>query len=76
MISVVFMKWYAHPLTRVAHGEPCLQFPGSCELAPTFSGNINQSLLTLGRVITALVDRAPHVPYRYLFCPEQTLFYS
>lgn len=26
--------------------------------------NINQSLLTLGRVITALVDRAPHVPYR------------
>ncbi|XP_033250334.1 kinesin-like protein Klp61F [Drosophila miranda] len=25
---------------------------------------INQSLLTLGRVITALVDRAPHVPYR------------
>ena len=29
------------------------------------AGNINQSLLTLGRVITALVERAPHVPYRY-----------
>jgi len=28
------------------------------------AGNINQSLLTLGRVITCLVDRAPHVPYR------------
>jgi len=28
------------------------------------SVNINQSLLTLGRVITALVERAPHVPYR------------
>ncbi|KAL7647789.1 UNVERIFIED_CONTAM: hypothetical protein RMT77_001398 [Armadillidium vulgare] len=28
------------------------------------AGNINQSLLTLGRVITSLVEKAPHVPYR------------
>lgn len=28
------------------------------------AGSINQSLLTLGRVITALVDHHPHVPYR------------
>ncbi|XP_072751582.1 kinesin-like protein Klp61F isoform X2 [Anoplolepis gracilipes] len=28
------------------------------------AGNINQSLLTLRRVITALVERAPHIPYR------------
>ena len=28
------------------------------------TGTINQSLLTLGRVITALVENAPHVPYR------------
>lgn len=28
------------------------------------AGNINQSLLTLGRVMTALVERRPHVPYR------------
>ena len=28
------------------------------------AGQINQSLLTLGRVITCLVDRAPHIPYR------------
>ena len=28
------------------------------------AGNINQSLLTLGRVINALVDTGMHVPYR------------
>lgn len=28
------------------------------------AGQINQSLLTLGRVITALVENQPHVPYR------------
>ena len=28
------------------------------------AGSINQSLLTLGRVITGLVDHSPHIPYR------------
>jgi kinesin family protein 11 len=31
------------------------------------AGMINQSLLTLGRVINALVDKAQHVPYRCAF---------
>ena len=29
------------------------------------AGMINQSLLTLGRVVNALVDKASHVPYRW-----------
>lgn len=32
------------------------------------AGNINQSLLTLGRVINALVDGGQHVPYRCAPC--------
>ena len=28
------------------------------------AGNINASLLTLGRVINALVEHQPHIPYR------------
>ncbi|KAK7018005.1 Kinesin-related protein 11 [Halocaridina rubra] len=28
------------------------------------AGSINMSLLTLGRVITSLIEKAPHVPYR------------
>ena len=31
---------------------------------PRKAGEINKSLLTLGRVVTALVDKPAHVPYR------------
>lgn len=37
---------------------------GAVEKRAREAGNINQSLLTLGRVITSLVDKAPHIPYR------------
>ncbi|GLG99139.1 Kinesin-like protein KLP2 [Gryllus bimaculatus] len=37
---------------------------GAIEKRAREAGNINQSLLTLGRVITALVEKTPHVPYR------------
>lgn len=37
---------------------------GAIEKRAREAGNINQSLLTLGRVITALVEKAPHIPYR------------
>ncbi|EPB77574.1 kinesin motor domain protein [Ancylostoma ceylanicum] len=37
------------------------------------AGNINQSLLTLGRVITALTTSAPHVPYS-IRCRVRSLF--
>ncbi|CAH1784140.1 unnamed protein product [Owenia fusiformis] len=37
---------------------------GAVEKRAKEAGNINQSLLTLGRVITALVEHAPHIPYR------------
>lgn len=37
---------------------------GAVDMRAREAGNINQSLLTLGRVITSLVERTPHVPYR------------
>lgn len=35
------------------------------------AGMINQSLLTLGRVINALVEKSPHVPYRSVKVPSR-----
>lgn len=40
------------------------------------AGMINQSLLTLGRVINALVDRSSHVPYRCVSCHVLKFDYS
>ncbi len=45
-------------------GSECIGRSGAINLRAKEAGSINQSLLTLGRVITALVDHCPHVPYR------------
>eukprot|EP00981_Chlorochromonas_danica_P012539 scaffold5121_cov223-Ochromonas_danica.AAC.17 len=45
-------------------GSECIGRSGAKNDRAREAGNINQSLLTLGRVITALVDHHVHVPYR------------
>ena len=45
-------------------GSECVGRSGAKDARAKEAGNINQSLLTLGRVISALVERTPHVPYR------------
>jgi kinesin family protein 11 len=45
-------------------GSECIGRSGAIDKRAREAGNINQSLLTLGRVITALVEHAPHIPYR------------
>lgn len=42
----------------------CVGRSGAKNARAREAGNINQSLLTLGRVITALVDHHGHIPYR------------
>ena len=45
-------------------GSECVARSGATGVRGREAGNINQSLLTLGRVITCLVEKAPHIPYR------------
>jgi kinesin family member 11 len=45
-------------------GSENIQRSGAENKRATEAGLINKSLLTLGRVINALVDRASHIPYR------------
>lgn len=48
-------------------GSECVGRSGAKNMRAREAGNINQSLLTLGRVINALVEHLPHIPYRYGF---------
>ena len=45
-------------------GSECIGRSGAVDRRAREAGNINQSLLTLGRAISALVEHSPHVPYR------------
>ena len=45
-------------------GSECIGRSGAKDSRAREAGSINQSLLTLGRVITALVDHHGHIPYR------------
>lgn len=45
-------------------GSECIGRSGALNQRAKEAGKINQSLLTLGRVINALVERHGHVPYR------------
>ena len=49
-------------------GSENISRSGAVDKRAREAGQINQSLLTLGRVITSLVERAPHVPYRSVYC--------
>lgn len=45
-------------------GSECLKRSGAQGQTAREAATINQSLLTLGRVITALMSKQPHIPYR------------
>lgn len=51
-------------LASIKSRSECVGRSGATNARAREAGNINQSLLTLGRVITALVEHHPHVPYR------------
>lgn len=45
-------------------GSENISRSGAIDKRAREAGNINQSLLTLGRVIKSLVEKAAHIPYR------------
>ena len=51
-------------LVDLAGSEKNIGRSGAVDKRAREAGNSSQSLLTLGRVITALVERTPHVPYQ------------
>ena len=59
------LLWYISELQSVSHVMYCLYCrSGAVDARAKEAGLINKSLLTLGRVITALVEQSGHIPYR------------
>jgi kinesin family protein 11 len=53
-------------------GSEDISRSGAVDKRAVEAGNINKSLLTLGRVINALVEKGKHIPYRFVpFFPAQ-----
>jgi kinesin family protein 11 len=47
-------------------GSECVGRSGATDARLLEAGNINKSLLTLGRVINSLANNEPRIPYRYV----------
>ncbi len=69
MLVVVVVKWLGcvqhSALTLIdLAGSESVGRSGAEGIRAAEAGKINQSLLTLGRVINALASNDPHIPYR------------
>lgn len=53
-------------------GSENIQRSGAENKRAAEAGLINKSLLTLGRVINALVDKSSHIPYRLVIAPSSS----
>lgn len=62
LINSFFFCVFSH-LVDLA-GSENVRRSGATDTQKVEAGNINKSLLVLGRVITSLVEKQPHVPYR------------
>lgn len=63
---MAILPWLYCPGQVDLAGSECVGRSGAVDKRAREAGNINQSLLTLGRVISSLVEHTPHVPYRWV----------
>lgn len=66
-----FLSMISWPINICLRVEFSLSHQGRAREA----GEINKSLLTLGRVINALVEHLGHIPYRFNLTESMTIIY-